>query len=201
MRIIFVLFVSLLWMGGCSIRPEARPPITYYDLQPEVKLACTPSPVDKTLSLHFVDAAPYLSSQNITYTQPGLKAGSYLYSKWHQPPNRSISTDLYTAFKHNNLFSRLVYDTAFVRSELTLDIKILRFEHRFSGTEGSYGVITMDAMLYDPETKQLLANHLFSSKVKAKTEDAQGGVEALNTALGKCLSELICWSAEQSATH
>ncbi len=188
-------------MGGCSIRPEARPPITYYDLQPEIKLACTPSPVDKTVSLHFVDAAPSLSSQNIVYTKPDLKAGNYLYSKWHQPPNRSISTALYTAFKHNDVFSRLVYDTASVRSELTLDIKILRFEHRFSDTEGSYGVITLDAMLYGPETKQLLANHLFSCEVKAKTDDGQGAVEALNTALGKCLSKLICWSAEQSSKH
>lgn len=199
MRILFVLLVSLLWMSGCSIRPEARAPITYYDLQPEIRLACTPSPVDKTLSLHFVDAAPSLSSQNITYTQPGLKAGSYLYSKWHQPPNRSVSTALYTAFKHNDVFSRLVYDTAFVRSELTLDIKILRFEHRFRGPKASYGVITLDAMLYDPQTRQLLANRLFSSEVKAKTDDGRGGVEALNTALGKTLSELICWSAEQSS--
>jgi ABC-type uncharacterized transport system auxiliary subunit len=188
-------------MSGCSIRPEARPPITYYDLQPEIKLACTPSPINKTVSLHFVDATPSLSSQNITYTQPDLKAGNYLYSKWHEPPNRSIRTALYTAFKHNDVFSRLVYDTTFVRSELTLDIKILRFEHRFSGTKGSYGVITLDAMLYDPKTKQLLANHLFSSEVKAKTDNSQGGVEALNTALGKCLSELICWSAEQSSKH
>lgn len=186
-------------MGGCSIRPEARPPITYYDLQPEIKLACTPSPVDKTVSLHFVDAAPSLSSQNIVYTKPDLKAGNYLYSKWHQPPNRSISTALYTAFKQNDVFSRLVYDTASVRSELTLDIKILRFEHRFSDTKGSYGVITLDAMLYGPETKQLLANHLFSCEVKAKTDDGQGAVEALNTALGTVLSELICWSAEKSA--
>lgn len=188
-------------MSGCSIRPEARPPITYYYLQPEIELACTLSPVDKTVRLNFVDAAPALSSQNIVYTKPDLQAGNYLYSKWQQPPNRSISTVLYTAFKQNNLVSRLVYDTAFVRSELTLDIKILRFEHRFSGTKDSYGVITIDAILYDPETKQLLADHIFSSKVKAKTEDAQGGVEALNTALGKCLSELICWSAKQSAQH
>lgn len=199
MRMLFVLFVSLLWMGGCSIRPEARAPITYYDLQPEIRLACTPSPVDKTLSLHFVDVAPSISSQNITYTQPGLKAGSYLYSKWHQPPNRSIPTALYTAFKQNDVFSRLVNDTAFVRSELRLDITILRFEHRFSEAKASYGVITLDAMLYDPQTRQLLANRLFSFEVKAKTGDAEGGVEALNTALGRVLSELICWSAEQAS--
>ena len=188
-------------MSGCSIRPEAKPPITYYNLQPEIELACTPSEIQKTVRLNFVDTMPYLSSQNIVYTKPGLKAGNYLYSKWHQPPHRSISTALYTAFKHNNVFSRLVYDNALVRSELTLDIKILQFEHRFTDTKDSNGLITLDAMLYDPEAKQLLASHVFKSEVKADTNNAEGGVQALNTALGKLASELICWSAEQSSQH
>lgn len=201
MRIIFVLLVSLLWMSGCSIRPEARAPITYYYLQPETDLACTPVPTQKTVHLHFINTTPSPSSQNITYTKPGLKAGNYLYSKWHQPPNRSISTAFYTAFKHNNVFNRLVFDNTLVRSDLTLDIRVLTFEHRFSDTGDSDGVITLDAMLYDAETKQLLASRLFRSEVKAETDNAQGGVEALNKALGKIISELICWSAQQTSQY
>ena len=201
MRTILVLLLSLLWMSGCSIRPEAKPPITYYNLQPEIALTCTPAPTQKTVRLHFVDTTPALSSQNIVYTKPSLEAGNYLYSKWHQSPNRSISTALYTAFRHNNVFNRLVYDNTFVRSDLMLDIKILRFEHHFTNTKDSNGVIALDAMLYDAETKQLLASHLFRSEVKAKTGNAQGGVNALNTALAEIISELICWSAQQTSQH
>jgi cholesterol transport system auxiliary component len=188
-------------MNGCSIRPEARAPITYYYLQPDIKLACTPSPIQKTVRLHFVDTMPSLLSQNIMYTKPGLIAGNYLYSKWHQPPNRSISTSLYTAFKHNNIFSTLVVDDTHVRSDLTLDIRLLQFEHRFTNTKDSHGVIVLDAMLYDPQTQQILASHLFRSEVTAKTGNAQGGVNALNTALEEIISELICWSTEQTAQY
>lgn len=201
MRTILVLLLSLLWMSGCSIRPEAKPPITYYNLQPEIGLACTPAPIQRTVRLHFVNGAPYLSSQNIVYTKPGLTAGNYLYSKWHKPPNRSISTALYTAFKYNNIFSKLVFDDTHIRSDLTLDIRVLQFEHRFTNTKDSNGVIELDAMLYNPKTQQLLASHLFRSAVRAKTGNAQGGVDALNKALGKVLSELICWSAQHSSQH
>jgi cholesterol transport system auxiliary component len=188
-------------MGGCSIRPEPKAPISYYYLQPDIALACTSAPIQKTVRLNFVDTTSSLSGQNIVYTKPGLKAGNYLYSKWHQSPNRSISTALYTAFKHNHVFSSILNDNTFVRSELTLDIKVLQFEHQFTDTEDSNGVIVLDAMLYDLETKQLLASHLFRSEVKAKTGNAQGGVEALNTALGKIISELICWSVQYASQH
>jgi len=188
-------------MSGCSIRPEARAPITYDYLQPEIKLACTPSTIQKTVRLNFLDATPYLSSQNILYTKPGLKAGNYLYSKWHQPPRHSISTALYTAYKENNIFHNLVYENTMIRSDITLEVKVLRFEHFVTDSEHSKAIVTLDALMYDSQTRQLLRNHLFSSEVKADTNNAEDGVEALNTALGKLTSELICWSAEQSYQH
>lgn len=196
MRNILLLLLSLLWMNGCSIRPEARAPITYYYLQPEIELACTTSPIQKTVRLNFVDTMPSLLSQNIMYTKSGLIAGNYLYSKWHQPVNRSISTAFYTAFKENNVFNDLLYENTMIHSDRTLELKVLRFEHHFTDLNHSKAIIILDAVIYDSQTQELIKNRLFRSEVNADTSNAKGGTKALNMALGQLISEVICWSMQ-----
>lgn len=198
MRILYTVPLLLLFISGCSIRPEANPPITQYYLHPSTELECISAPIQKVLRLNFVNALQSFSQQNIVYTKPDLKTGSYLYSKWDQRPIHSISTALYTALQDNKVFSKLVFDNASVNSDLTLDIKIMQFEHRFADDSNSYGMLTLNALIYDSQTKSLIASRLLKSEVKATSNDAKGGVEALNKALGKVLSELICWSQEQA---
>jgi len=199
MKTLYALPLLLLLTSSCSIRPEAKPPVTQYYLQPPIELECLGAPIQKILRLNFVNSLQSASQQNIIYTKPDLQTGSYLYSKWSQLPNHSISTALYTALQDNNIFTKLVFDNAFVHSDLTLDIKIMKFEHFFADDSNSYGMLTLNALLYDSQTKSLLASRLLSSEVRAKSNDAKGGVEALNKALGKILSELICWSKEQAS--
>ena len=197
MRILYILPVLLLLIGGCTIRPKAKPPITQYYLQPSIEIACISSPIQKVVRLNFVNGLQSVSQQNIIYTKSDLQAGSYLYGKWNQLPTHSISTALYTALQDNKVFSKLVFDNSFVHSDLTLDIKIMQFEHHFVDDNNSYGLLTLNALLYDSQTKSLLASQLFKSEIKASSNDAQGGVEALNIALGDILSKLICWSKEK----
>lgn len=199
MKSLYTLIALLLLTGGCSIRPQAKPPVTQYYLQPSVELTCISSPIQKTLRLNFINGLHSVSQQNIIYTKPGLQAGSYLYSKWSQLPSHSISTALYTALQDKHIFSKLIFDNSFVHSDLTLDINIMQFEHRFVDDSNSFGVLTLNALLYNSETKSLLASRLFTSEIKAASNDAKGGVEALNKGAGKILSELICWSQEQVA--
>jgi ABC-type uncharacterized transport system auxiliary subunit len=52
--------------------------------------------------------------------------------------------------------------------------------------------------LYDTQNRKLLRSNSFVSRIKAESNDAQGGVKAINEALAKVLSGLVCWSAEQS---
>lgn len=201
MKLLSLIPILLLFISGCSIRPEAKPPITQYYLKPDISLSCPPSPSQKVVRLSIIETTPYLSTQNIIYTKPDLTAGSYLYSRWNRLANRSISTALYTAFKENSVFDNLVYENRMIRSDITLEVKVLKFEHRFSDDEHSHGLVVLDAMIYDSRTRELLKNRLFRSEVKAQTNDARGGVEALNTALGKLLSDLVCWSTEEVSLY
>ncbi len=198
MKTLTTLLLALL-ISGCSLRPEAKPPITQYYLDPSIALACTPSTIDKALRLNFVKGPEAVSREGIAYTRPGLQSGDYLYSRWKQPPSEAISTALYTVLKDKEIFSRLIYDNSLISSELTLDIKVLQFEHRFEDEKNASAMITFNAMIYDTQTRALLASRLFRSNVPSKTPDAKGGVKALNKALGQLLSELICWSADESS--
>ena len=199
MKSLAILSLVLLFISACSIRPEAKPPITQYFLQPEISLTCLPSPSQKVIRLNFASTGSFLSTQNITYTKSDLIAGTYLYSKWSQRVDHSISTALYTALKDNKVFSRLVYENTLIQSDLILELKVLRFEHHFTDTEHSKAVIILDATIYDSKTHELLSNHLFKADVKAETNDAKGAVNALNTALESLLTELICWSVQQKS--
>lgn len=200
MRILLTLLFLLL-ISGCSIRPEATDPITHYYLQPDIELSCTPLTGQKVLRLSFMEGTPSLLGQDIIYTKADLKAGKYLYSRWNQSPSHSIMTALYSAFKQNSLFSDIVHENTPVESDITLEIRGLEFKHSFIDNEGSYGIFTLDALIYNSQTHQLIASRLFRSKIRAKSDDAQGGVEALNNALGSVLSELICWSAQKSSAN
>ncbi len=201
MRLISSVLLSLVLISGCSLRPETKPPITRYFLQPEIVPACTPQKSNKLLQLNFPDSAPSLSGKKIVYKKSDLKTGSYLYSKWNQPPSSSIAIALYTALKQRKIFKDTIYANTRVRSDLILEIKVMQLEHSFSDAEESYGIVSLDAVIYDAQSRSVLSSRLFSSKTRAASDDAQSGVNAINDALGKVLSALVCWSAEQGSVE
>ena len=201
MRALLTLPLFLLLISGCSIHFDENTPISLYYLQPNIKPACKLSSTKKVVLLNFIDGSPSVYTKDITYTKSDLKAGSYLYSKWIQFPNDAITTALYTAFKHNNIFQKLVHEDTAVQSELILEVKVLKFEHHFVDEEHSYALIELDAVLYNSQTLKILESSLFNSKVKTDTNNAKGGVKALNKALGNVLSDLVCWSAQQSSKY
>ncbi|MFC2073706.1 ABC-type transport auxiliary lipoprotein family protein [Campylobacterota bacterium] len=196
MRSLLIYIIILLLIDGCAIRPEAKAPITKYYLEPNIKLDCTLSKNNKTMRLNFIEGVSYVSQKNITYTKSNLVAGSYLYSKWNQSPNHLIATVLYSTLNKKNIFDNIVYENELVNTDIALNIQILQFEHKFYNAKNSTGVIALEALIYDTKTQRILASKLFTSEVEAKTNNAQGGVEALNEALGILLSKLICWSVE-----
>lgn len=196
MKSVLTVLLALLLLGGCSLRPEAKPPITYYYLQPEIEALCTPLQSKKLLQLSFVDALPSLLGKNIIYKKPDLKTGSYLYSKWNQSPRYAIMSSLYTALKEQQHYREILYNSR-LESDLTLEIKVMQFEHRFTQTDDSYALVGLDAVLYDTQSRSVRSSRFFSSQTRAASNDAPGGVKAINDALGKVLSELLCWSEEQ----
>lgn len=200
MKLLLTLLLALLLLGGCSLRPEVKPPITRYYLQPEIVPACTPQKSNKLLQLNVSDALPSLLGKNIIYKKSDLKTGSYLYSKWNQPPRYAIMSSLYTALKKQKHYREIIYNTP-IESDLTLEIKVMQFEHRFTQAEDSYALVGLDAVIYDTQSRKVLSSRLFSSQTRAVSNDAQGGVNAINNALGKVLSELVCWSAEQGSAE
>jgi len=200
MKIIPTSILFLFLITACSIRPPAKPPVTRYYLEPDVALTCKPPRNQHIMKLRFINGVSSALTQHITYKKSDFKTGSYLYSRWDQSPNRSIMTQLYTAFKESDIFTQVVYENSPVKSDLGLQIKVLRFEHHFEDEENSSALIELDATLYNSRTHQLVASRLFRSEVQAKTNNAQGGVIAFNQAVGDILSTLICWTAKQSNT-
>lgn len=196
MRLLSSLLFLLVLISGCSLRPEIKPPITRYYLQPEIVPACMPQKSSKLLQLSFVDAIPSLLGKNIIYKKSDFKTGSYLYSKWDQSPRHGIMSSLYSALKEQQHYREIVYNTP-IESDLTLEIKMMQFEQSFTENADSYAIVSIDALIYENQSRKLLGSRSFASKIKAETNDAQGGVKAINEALGKALSELVCWSAEQ----
>lgn len=200
MKSVLTVLSTLLLLGGCSLRPQATPSITHYYLQPEIEALCTPLQSGKLLQLSFVDALPSLSGKNIIYKKSDLKTGSYLYSRWEQSPRYAIMSSLYTALKEQRCYREILYSTP-LESDLTLEIKVMQFEQSFTDTMDSYAVVRIDALIYRSQSRKLLGSRSFASKIKAESPDAQGGVKAINAALGKVLSELVCWSAEQGSVE
>lgn len=197
MKSVLTVFLALLLLSGCSLRPEAKPPITYYYLQPEAEALCAPLQSKKLLQLSFVDTIPALLGKNIIYKKSDFKTGSYLYSKWDQSPRYSIVRSLYTALKEKGHYREILYNSP-IESDLTLEIKVMQFEQSFTESTDSYAMVRIDALIYESQSRKLLRSRSFVSRIKAESNDAQGGVKGINEALTKILSELVCWSAEKN---
>jgi ABC-type uncharacterized transport system auxiliary subunit len=184
-------------MSGCSLRPDPNPPITRYDVNPEIVLTCKPQPKTQSIHLNLIDDLLTRYQFTIRYVKSDLESGTYLYSQWEQPLSQSIATTLYRAYKIDGKFTHLLYEMNKRPNTVQIDIKVLAFEHRFTDQNHSKGVVIMDATIFDSQNKKILAGRLFRSEVPAISNDAKGGVIALNQALGEIISNLVCWSQKQ----
>ena len=79
-------------------------------------------------------------------------------------------------------------------SDLVLETNIEDFAQYYNeDLSESFAKVTISFSLIDLKTNKVIASQIFKSKVVADSNDALGGADALNKALGDVLSKSTLW--------
>lgn len=191
MRIILVILTILL--SGCA---TIKPTVTEYRVLSEVLKKDVSAQGCKSKSLKILDAfsSNSLMSLNMDYTESNNRVFSYSKSQWQESPNSSVTMQLLNNIRASELFSSVHTSRSRAKGNLLLETGIDEFMQYYSSDlKNSYVKVSITLSIIDSKTNDVIATKTFYSKIDTKTPDAQGGADAINSALGDIITQNIEW--------
>ena len=191
-KIIFVA-ITLFLLSGCS---TIHAPMTEFRVNPTLKIITSDSTqcLDKSLKVAQSFSTSSIMSRKMNYAQGLQKQFVYSESQWADSPNRTINEQIVKLIRDTKLFKSVLTSKSRSKSDLILEINIEDFMQYFSeDSSESYAEATISLSLIESDTNSVIASKTFDSRVDAKSLDAHGGVEALNSALEDILAQTNSW--------
>lgn len=187
-----IVAISLLFLSGCTM---TKPYITEYKiLTKETHTKHSGECRDKSLKVAQAFSEKSLMSSMMDYTQSDNKVFSYTQSQWQETPNHAITAYMYNEIKESAVFGSVLSSRSVSKSDMILEINIEEFmQHYSSDKKELYANAVIALTLIDAKTNSIIATKTFKSKVNSKKLNADGGVEALSSALSNILEKNIEW--------
>ncbi|OHE05305.1 MAG: hypothetical protein A2513_09110 [Sulfurimonas sp. RIFOXYD12_FULL_33_39] len=191
-----VLIILVVFLSGCA---TIKPAVAEYRVVTQVQKKDILAKGCKNKSLKILEAfsTNSLKSLSMDYTESGNRVFSYSESQWQESPNNFVISHLISNIRAQELFSSVNLSKSRSKNSLLLETAIEEFMQFYSSDlKSSYVDIVITFTLVDSSTNAVMATKTFYSKVNAKTPDAQGGVDAINSALSEIISQNINWLEE-----
>jgi cholesterol transport system auxiliary component len=191
-----ILIILTILFSGCT---TIKPPVAEYSIiAKDLKIGNIATGCkNKSLKIAQAFSSSSLMSLNMDYTEQGNRVFSYSKSQWQESPNSFVSSQLLKSIRDSGLFSSVHSSKSRVKSNLILETNIEEFMQFYSqDMKSSFVHVVISLTLVDAKTDSVVANKTFSSKFDAKTADANGGVEALSSALSEIVFQNIEWLNE-----
>ncbi len=191
MRIILII-LTILFSGCTTIKP---PVVEYRIVAKDLKSGSAATGCkEKSLKVAQAFSSNSLMSLNMDYTESNNRVFSYSQSQWQESPNSLVSAELLKSIRDSELFSSVHSSKSRVKSSLVLETNIEEFMQFYSqDMKSSFVHVVVSLTLIDAKTNSVIADKTFTSKIDAKTVDANGGVEALSSAFSEIVSNNIEW--------
>lgn len=149
---------------------------------------------DKSIKVSSTFTSSNLMSKDMSYTQGGSKVYEYSESAWLNNPNRSVSRELIKMLRDSGIYKSVQESKSRSKSDLIVESTLEEFMQYYSDDlKKSYVVVRINFSIIDTHSSEVIAEETFKSQVDTKTLDAEGGVDALNTALKEVLNESSKW--------
>lgn len=188
-----LVVLEMVWLAGCA--SPALPSETYM-LDARIAPRKAVGRGSRALLVAMPQAQPGFDTRRIAYTKTPLTLDYYANSEWADTPARLLAPLIVRALESTGGFRAVVAAPASVSGDIRMDIDVIRFQQEFLEQPSRMRII-LRARLIDLITLQVMATQLFEAVEIAPSENAYGGVQAANTALGRLLGEL----AEFALTH
>lgn len=188
-----ILFILTMLLSGCT---TIKPSVTEYRVVSEVLKKDVSAQGCKNKSLKILDAfsSNSLMSLNMDYTESNNRVFSYSQSQWQESPNSAVTLQLLNNIRASELFGSVHASKSRAKGNLLLETGIDEFMQYYgSDLKNSYVKVAITLTLIDSKTNGVVATKTFYSKTDTKTPDAQGGADAINSALDDIITQNIEW--------
>ncbi len=189
-----LIIITLLFISGCT---TLKPAVTEYKLlAADAKEISTDANgcKDKTIKVSQAFSLASLMSLKMEYAEPQNRVFSYSQSQWQESPNDLITLEILKSIRDSKLFKSVQFSKSRGKNDFILESNIEEFMQFYSkDLKRSYVNAVISFTLIDSKTNRVVESKTFNSKVDAKIPNAQGGVEALNTALSEIIFQNIEW--------
>ncbi len=150
------------------------------------------SPSAPALVVAELRTRPGYDTPRMAYVKRDYTLDYYASSQWADTPARMLQPLLVSALEATGHFSTVLRAPAPVAAGLRLDAEIMRLEQVFI-KQPSHMRISLRVLLIDARKGHVLGQREFDADVPAASDDAYGGVRALNQALDPLLKEVAAF--------
>ncbi len=194
LRALLMMICAVL--GACTlIKPPPAVNLQNYVLEPSVAGPAANS-VTKPLGVALVVAElrslPGYDTPRMAYVKRDYTLNYYANSQWADTPARLLQPLLVSALEATGHYSAVLRAPSPVGATLRLDVEIVRLEQVFT-SRPSHMHITLRALLINARKGQVMGLRQFDADISAPSDDAYGGVRAINLALTPLLDNIAAF--------
>jgi len=183
----FLLLLILLLLTGCTTHTA---PSTYYTLSSKAPRE-SPTHISKSIKIGMPNSTTQYMTDSMRYTKSNGESGAYLYSAWSNPPVAMIGETLFSTLERSTLFDVVIPYSSLGQTDYLLESTLISFQHTIIDTDTSNGLIDISMRIIDLKTKKIVPTKRFTITTPSRSNDASGGVVALDQGL-ETLSTQIC---------
>ena len=194
-----IIAVGLVVLSAC-VGPQGKlQESAHYLLKSSLPVKPGYSPSAPTLLVSPMRAHPGFDTPRMAYMRDPNQLAYYANNRWVEAPARMLTPLVTQAMEASSAFGAVVQAPGTVHAALRLDTELINLTQDFS-VKPSRMQLGLRAQLVDANTQTIRASRTFVMQASASSEDAHGGVEAVNRILPDILSQLSEWAVQASAT-
>ena len=176
--------------------PQESPALHLLQAQPVAPQGSRRS--DLVIELAAPRAAPGFDTARIAYVERAYAVEYYSRSEWADEPARMLGPLLAHALDASGGFRAVVQGPTTVHADLRVETELVRLQHDFTG-KPSRADLAMRIQLVDARARRVVATLAIEESEPAASENAYGGVAAMNVALGRALQRAVAFVVAESA--
>ena len=196
---------GLMLLTAC-IGPQGKPQdggATYYlsaaipSMSGNAKLVPAATLPAATVLVSPMRAHPGFDTSRMAYLREPNRLEYFAHNQWVEAPARMLTPLVVQALEASSVYSAVVQASSSVPAPLRLDTELIQLAQDFSA-HPSRMRLQVRAQLVDVQTQTIRAGRVFEVQAASASEDARGGVAALNHVLPEMLTQLAEWAAQAS---
>ncbi len=181
-------FLAGLILQSCAVGT----PVTTYLLSAAIPPAGLHRSSGPTLLVSPPRSAAGYDRPQIAYVRLAPRIDYYAHNQWADEPARLLEPILVGALEAGGGLRSVLGAASGLPADLRLDTEILALHHEIVGATGR-GRIVLRVQLVDLDRGEVLATRHFDRAVPVSSQDAPGGVAAINAALQDLLPQLVAF--------